>query len=110
MSVRRLKEGDLVKHFTWETKEYPEEICIYKIIKFGFYLDSLEKIVIYKPLSSNEFFVKLYDDFIGEVDHVKYPQVKQKYKYEKITKKEIIIDIYTNVFNLIKTSIRKFNK
>ena len=108
MSTDRLKEGDIVKHFTWETKQSPEDLCIYKIVKFGYLLDDVEKIVIYKGLYSKDFYVKRYDDFMGEVDHVKYPHVTQKYKYEKIDEdKNTIQNIYDSIIDNFKEKINK---
>ncbi len=64
---------------------------IYKHFKGDFYLvldvaidsETNKKVVIYRALyGENLLYVRDYDMFLSEVDHVKYPEVKQKYRFE----------------------------
>ena len=66
---------------------------IYKHFKGDYYLveelakdsKTLEDVVIYRKLyEDGTCFVRPLTDFIGEVNHDKYPNVKQKYKFELI--------------------------
>ena len=66
---------------------------IYKHFKGDYYLveelakdsETLEDVVIYRKLyEDGSCFVRPLTDFIGEVNHDKYPNVKQKYKFELI--------------------------
>lgn len=66
---------------------------IYKHFKGDYYLveelakdsETLEDVVIYRKLyDDGTCFVRPLTDFIGEVNHNKYPNVKQKYKFELI--------------------------
>lgn len=64
---------------------------IYKHFKGDFYLvldvaidsETDKKMVIYRALyGDNLLYVRDYDMFLSEVDHLKYPDVKQKYRFE----------------------------
>ena len=66
---------------------------IYKHFKGDYYLveeiakdsETLEYVVIYRKLyDDGTCFVRLLTDFIGKVNRDKYPNVKQKYKFELI--------------------------
>lgn len=64
---------------------------IYKHFKGNYYLvediaihsETREKCVIYRGLyGNNELYVRPYDMFVSKVDKVKYPKVKQEYRFE----------------------------
>lgn len=61
----------------------------YKIIAVGHHSETKEKMVIYYDLSCKNSSVKdpcirPLDMFMSEVDHEKYPDVKQKYRFERL--------------------------
>ena len=87
-----LKEGDIVQHFKRETVEDKEHSMeyLYIIKAIATHTETNEKLVVYRALYKNEekgihfnAFVRPYDMFMGKVDHEKYPQIKQKYRFEK---------------------------
>ena len=88
----RLKVGDIVKHFKRELVEplANPNIYLYKILGFATHTETKEKMVAYQALYRNSemgvnygVYVRPYDMFMSEVDHTKYPQIKQKYRFEK---------------------------
>ena len=40
--------------------------------------------VVYKHLGDNVYWVRPYNMFNSEVDHEKYPNIEQKYRFEEI--------------------------
>lgn len=90
-------KGDILKHFKRETvteeqlKEEPN-LYLYEVIGTARHTETQEEIMIYKPLYHTDcvdgvdFAARPLDMFISEVDHVKYPNIKQKYRFEKYEK------------------------
>lgn len=85
---RTFSVGDIVKHFKYETLEdYEKEsqYYLYKIIAFAKHTENEEYLVIYQALyGDNEVYARPIEMFYSEVDREKYPNIKQKYRFEKI--------------------------
>lgn len=90
----RLEPGDIVKHFKRETlskKEKKNSLkYVYLINHIASHTETGEKLIVYTALYKSDDMVvnygtycRPYDMFMGEVDHEKYPDIKQKYRFEK---------------------------
>lgn len=77
--------GDIVQHFKreWvsaETSEY-----LYKVLAFAQHTETGERLVIYQALYSPfKVCARPYAMFMSEVDRKKYPDINQRYRFEKV--------------------------
>mgnify|MGYP000001781694 FL=1 len=78
--------GAIVRHFKKEYITNPQSAeYLYKILAFASHTETGEKLVIYQALyPPYKTCARPYDMFISEVDHVKYPDIKHKYRFEVI--------------------------
>lgn len=82
---RDIVVGDIVQHFKreWVSKETSE--YLYKVLAFAQHTERGENLVIYQALYAPfKICARPYDMFMSEVDREKYPDVKQKYRFEKV--------------------------
>lgn len=94
METPRIKNGDIVRHFKRETANIDADpnVYLYKVIDVDAReVDNYTRVVIYESLYDNggivkhgDVFVRNYEEFMSEVDHVKYPDIKQKYRFEVV--------------------------
>ncbi len=82
---RDIREGDIVRHFKREWVSQDTTNYMYKVLTFAKHTETGERLVIYQALYA-PFAVcaRPYGMFMGKVDKEKYPDVKQKYRFEKV--------------------------
>ena len=68
-----VKEGQVYRHFKGHE---------YIIVRIGYDSETLE--VVYESITDKKVWVRKHDNFISKVDHEKYPNVKQEYRFELI--------------------------
>ncbi len=83
--AERFKTGDIVKHFKREYVDENTSEYLYEIIGFAQHTENGEKLVIYRALyAPYKTCARPYDMFISEVDRNKYPDAKQRYRFEVV--------------------------
>lgn len=72
---REIKVGQVYKHFKGTT---------HKIVCIALDSETLEELVIYTHIEDDSIWARPKLEFLSEVDHEKYPNVTQKYRFELI--------------------------
>lgn len=80
--------GDIVRHFKREWVSPDTSEYLYKVLAVAHHTENGEKLMIYQALYAPfKICARPYDMFMSEVDREKYPDIKQKYRFEKYTTK-----------------------
>lgn len=80
--------GDIVQHFKREWVSADTSEYLYKVLAVAHHTENGEKLMIYQALYAPfKICARPYDMFMSEVDREKYPDIKQKYRFEKIMAK-----------------------
>ena len=81
----RLRPGDIIQHFKRELLAAPGETYLSQIVSWARHSESDERYVVYRALyGTQETWVRPYAMFMGEVDRQKYPQVRQRWRFELV--------------------------
>jgi len=73
--MREIKIGKKYKHFKGH---------LYVVEAIAKDSETLESVIVYKNIDTNEYWVRGYEMFNSLVDTVKYPEVEQKYRFEEV--------------------------
>ena len=85
--MREFSPGDIIQHFKRETVDQNSMRYLYEFIGVATHSETRDRVVVYRALYGDKgLFVRPYEMFMEEVDHVKYPEIRQKYRFEKIGK------------------------
>lgn len=85
MKDREFNSGDIVRHFKRELDDPTTLDHLYEIIHIGIHSETREEFMVYRGLyGEREFYIRPLEMFMSEVDHEKYPNIKQKYRFEKV--------------------------
>ena len=82
-----MKFGDIVRHFKWETLSDEEKHTnkyLYCIKEMAEHTETGEILVIYQAMYPPfKTYARPIEVFCEEVDHDKYPNIKQKFRFEE---------------------------
>ena len=83
----RFPIGTIVQHFKRELitdEERAENMYLYRIIDYAEHTETREMLTIYQALYGDfRTYARPVEMFMSEVDREKYPEVKQKYRFEE---------------------------
>ena len=82
---RDIREGDIVRHFKREWVSEDTSEYLYKVLAFAAHTETGERLAIYQALYAPfKTCARPYAMFMSEVDREKYPDIRQKYRFEKV--------------------------
>ena len=73
--MRELVKNGIYRHFKGN---------LYKVIDIAYDSETKNEMVIYKALYNDTLWVRDKEMFLSEVDRSKYPNIKQKYRFEEV--------------------------
>ena len=81
--LHEIHVGDIVRHFKREWVSEESTKYLYKVLAFAEHTETDEKLVIYQAMYTPfKICARPYDMFMSEVDHQKYPGIRQHWRFE----------------------------
>ncbi len=85
--MRKFASGDIIQHFKRETVDQNNMQYLYEYIGVAMHSETRDGMIVYRALYGEKgLFVRPYEMFMEEVDHEKYSEIRQKYRFEKSLK------------------------
>ena len=82
---RDIRPGDIVRHFKREWVNENTSEYLYKVLAFAEHTETGERLAIYQGLYAPfKICARPFEMFMSEVDREKYPDVKQKWRFERV--------------------------
>lgn len=82
---RDLRPGDIVRNFKRETVVDGSQRYLYRIVAFARHTETDEELVVYEALYPPfGIWCRPRAMFEGEVDREKYPEIRQRWRFEKV--------------------------
>lgn len=82
---RDIQVGDIVRHFKREWVSAQTSEYLYKVLAFAQHTETGERLVVYQGLYAPfKICARPYEMFMSEVDRQKYPEIRQKYRFERV--------------------------
>ena len=85
--MRKFASGDIIQHFKRETVDQNSMQYLYEYIGVAMHSETRDRMIVYRALYGEKgLFVRPYEMVMEEVGHEKYPEIRQKYRFEKTLK------------------------
>ena len=82
---RTFQPGDIVQHFKRELVDPSTSTYLYRIVGVAQDSETDDPVMVYRALyGDGRMYVRPLDMFMSEVDHGKYPDIKQRYRFEPV--------------------------
>lgn len=92
MKGQDIKAGDIYRHFQGN---------LYQIVTVGKHVETLEEYIVYQALYGEfQIYIQKLQDFFADLDKEKYPEIEQKYCYEKVEKEKLAAEKNIGIFTI----------
>lgn len=92
MKGQDIKAGDIYRHFQGN---------LYQIVTVGKHVETLEEYIVYQALYGEfQIYIQKLQDFFAVLDKEKYPEIEQKYCFEKVEKEKLATEKNTGIFTI----------